>query len=81
MRVNVADPSQPFEDPNATFIRSATFRSTDHAHMQKVSEQITNLRKAQNKRENDRKELADVVEQEKLIEIKGTSSIAPFAHR
>ena len=49
--------------------------------MQKVSEQITNLRKAQNKRENDRKELADVVEQEKLIEIKGTSSIAPFAHR
>jgi nucleosome binding factor SPN SPT16 subunit len=39
--------------------------------MQKVSEQITNLRKAQNKRENDRKELADVVEQEKLIEIKG----------
>lgn len=62
---------QPFEDPNATFIRSATFRSTDHAHMQKVSEQITNLRKAQNKRENDRKELADVVEQEKLIEIKG----------
>lgn len=41
--------------------------------MQKVSEQITNLRKAQNKRENDRKELADVVEQEKLIEIKGTS--------
>ncbi|KAI5451044.1 FACT complex subunit spt16 [Naganishia albida] len=79
LRVNFQSPGQilgrkedtPFEDPNATFIRSATFRSTDHAHMQKVSEQITNLRKAQNKRENDRKELADVVEQEKLIEIKG----------
>lgn len=45
--------------------------------MQKVSEQITNLRKAQNKRENDRKELADVVEQEKLIEIKGMSCRVP----
>jgi nucleosome binding factor SPN SPT16 subunit len=63
--------AQPFEDPSATFVRSATFRSKDGRHMSKVSEQITNMRKTQNKRETDRKELADVVEQEKLIEVKG----------
>lgn len=39
--------------------------------MSKVADQITNMRKTQNKRETDRRELADVVEQEKLIEIKG----------
>ncbi len=39
--------------------------------MSKIAEQITNMRKNQNKREIDRKELADVVEQERLIEIKG----------
>ncbi len=39
--------------------------------MSKVADQITNLRKAQNKKETDRKELADVIEQEKLIEVRG----------
>jgi nucleosome binding factor SPN SPT16 subunit len=39
--------------------------------MQKVYESITGLKKAATKREAERKEMADVVEQEKLIEIKG----------
>jgi nucleosome binding factor SPN SPT16 subunit len=39
--------------------------------MMKVSESITNMRKAQNKREMEKKDLADVIEQEKLIEMKG----------
>jgi len=41
--------------------------------MSKVSEAITNMRKAQNKREMEKRDLADVVEQEKLIELKGES--------
>jgi nucleosome binding factor SPN SPT16 subunit len=39
--------------------------------MARVSEAITNMRKAQNKREMEKRDLADVVEQEKLIELKG----------
>jgi nucleosome binding factor SPN SPT16 subunit len=39
--------------------------------MARVSEGITNMRKAQNKRETEKRDLADVVEQEKLIELKG----------
>lgn len=64
---------QPFEDPNATFIRSATFRSSDRSHLSKVSEQITEMRKAQNKKEVEKRDMADVIEQEKLIELKGAA--------
>lgn len=79
LRINFQTPGQilgkkedtPFEDPRATFIRSVMFRSTDFRHMQKVSEQITNLRKAQNKRDNDTREFADVVRQADLVELKG----------
>lgn len=39
--------------------------------MIKVYETITGLKKAVTKREAEKKELADVVEQEKLIEMKG----------
>jgi hypothetical protein len=41
--------------------------------MMKVYEQITAMKKAATKREAEKKELADVVEQDKLIEIKGKS--------
>jgi nucleosome binding factor SPN SPT16 subunit len=41
--------------------------------MIKIFEGITALKKAATKREAERKELADVVTQEKLIEIKGAS--------
>jgi nucleosome binding factor SPN SPT16 subunit len=39
--------------------------------MLKVFDQITSLKKAATKREAEKKEMADVVEQDKLIEIKG----------
>jgi nucleosome binding factor SPN SPT16 subunit len=39
--------------------------------MLKVYEQITGMKKAATKRENEKKELADVVEQDRLIEMKG----------
>ncbi len=39
--------------------------------MIKVFENITALKKAATKREAERKELADVVKQEKLIELRG----------
>lgn len=79
LRINFQSPGQiagkkedmPFEDPDATFIRSMTFRSKDHRHMLKVYDAISGLKKAATKREAERKEMADVIEQEKLIEIKG----------
>ncbi|KAL1410609.1 FACT complex subunit spt16 [Vanrija albida] len=79
LRINFQSPGQiagkkedmPFEDPDATFIRSLTFRSKDQRHLIKVFEQISGLKKAATKREAERKEMADVIEQEKLVEIKG----------
>ena len=62
---------QPFEDPDATFVRSASFRSQDQRHMLSVFDKITNLKKTATKLEAERREMADVVEQGKLIEIKG----------
>ncbi|KAK4688063.1 FACT complex subunit SPT16, partial [Tremellales sp. Uapishka_1] len=84
LRINFQTPGQiagkkedmPFEDPDATFLRSATFRSRDHRHMLKIYETITAAKKAAVKRESERKEMADVIEQEKLIEMKGRSPYA-----
>ncbi|WWC58713.1 FACT complex subunit SPT16 [Kwoniella dejecticola CBS 10117] len=79
LRINFQSPGQiagkkedmPFEDPDANFIRSASFRSQDQRHMLKVFDSITALKKTATKREAERKELADVIEQEKLVEVKG----------
>jgi len=60
----------PFEDPNATFIRGLTYRSTDNEHMNDVYKKVTDLKKAVLKREKDQAEKADVVDQDQLIEIK-----------
>ncbi|GAA6022046.1 hypothetical protein JCM10207_001030 [Rhodosporidiobolus poonsookiae] len=65
----------PFEDPNATFIRGITYRSTDSFRFTELHKEINDLKKAAVKRENERKELADVVEQDKLIELKGKRPI------
>ena len=81
LRINFQSPGQiagkkedmPFQDSDAHFIRSASFRSDDTRHMLKIMESITALKKAATKREAEKKELADVVEQEKLIELKGKS--------
>ncbi|GAA5828631.1 hypothetical protein JCM11251_000879 [Rhodosporidiobolus azoricus] len=65
----------PFEDPSATFIRGITYRSTDSFRFAELHKEITDLKKAAVKRENERKELADVVEQDKLVELKGRRPI------
>jgi nucleosome binding factor SPN SPT16 subunit len=66
---------QPFEDPDATFIRSVTYRSTDGHRFDILSRQITDLKKEVNKREQQKKELADVIEQDVLVEMRGRRPI------
>ena len=61
---------QPFEDPQAHFVRSLTIRSKDRDRLSDVSAQITELRKSAVRRDQEQKEMEDVVEQEKLIEIR-----------
>jgi nucleosome binding factor SPN SPT16 subunit len=61
---------QPFEDPNAQFVRSLTFRSKDARHLTDVAEQITEMKKAAIRKEQEKKDMEDVVEQDKLIEIR-----------
>ena len=78
LRINFLSPGQgvgrkddqPFEDPSAHFVRSLTFRSKDAVRMQDISEQITELRKNAVRREQEKKEMEDVVEQDKLSEIR-----------
>lgn len=78
LRINFLSPGQgvgrkddqPFEDPNAHFVRSLTFKSFDVARMEDVSRQINDLQKASKKREAEKKEMEDVVEQDKLVEIR-----------
>ncbi|CAA21804.1 histone H2A-H2B chaperone, FACT complex subunit Spt16 [Schizosaccharomyces pombe] len=78
LRLNFVSPGQiggkkdelPFEDPNAQFIRSFTFRSSNNSRMSQVFKDIQDMKKAATKRETERKEFADVIEQDKLIEIK-----------
>lgn len=78
LRINFLSPGQgvgrkddqPFEDPTAHFVRSLTFRSKDAARMQDIAQQVTELRKGATRREQEKKDLEDVVEQDKLIEIR-----------
>ncbi|KIW99366.1 uncharacterized protein Z518_11354 [Rhinocladiella mackenziei CBS 650.93] len=66
---------QPFEDPQAHFVRSLTIRSKDQDRLSEVSAQITELRKSAVRREQEKKEMEDVVEQDKLIEIRNRRPI------
>ncbi|MCJ1348492.1 FACT complex subunit spt16 [Peltigera leucophlebia] len=78
LRINFLSPGQgvgrkddqPFEDATAHFVRSLTFRSKDADRMQDIAQQITDLRKNSVRREQEKKELEDVVEQDKLTEIR-----------
>ncbi|KAK3109882.1 FACT complex subunit spt16, partial [Teratosphaeriaceae sp. CCFEE 6253] len=78
LRINFLSPGQgvgrkddqPFEDPTAQFIRSLTFRSKDTDRMEDVKDQITEMKKATTRREQEKKDMEDVVEQEKLVEIR-----------
>ena len=78
LRINFLSPGQgvgrkddqPFEDPQAQFIRSLTFRSKDNDRMESIKDQITDMKKAAVRKEQEKKDMEDVVEQEKLIEIR-----------
>ncbi|CAN3359985.1 FACT complex subunit Spt16p [Diutina catenulata] len=62
----------PYEDTgDNTFIRSFTYRSRDRQRMVDVLKAIQDLKKDATKREQERKQMADVVTQASLIEIKG----------
>lgn len=67
--------SNPFEDENATFVKSLTFRSTDFTRFSDLFRDVNEMKKEVQKREAERKEKADLVEQDKLIEIKGRRPI------
>ncbi|KAF9174824.1 FACT complex subunit spt16 [Mortierella sp. AD011] len=78
LRLNFITPGQPgkkddtpFDDPNANFVRALSFRSADGARMSEIYNQILELKKNAVKKESERKEMADIVEQDKLIETKG----------
>lgn len=78
LRINFLSPGQgvgrkddqPFEDASAHFVRSLTFRSMDGDRLQEIANQIGNMKKDAVKREQEKKEMEDVIEQEKLIEIR-----------
>ena len=78
LRINFLSPGQgvgrkddqPFEDPSAQFIRSLTFRSKDTDRMEHVKDQITEMKKSAVRKEQEKKDMEDVVEQDKLIEIR-----------
>ncbi|KAI9883318.1 MAG: FACT complex subunit spt16 [Watsoniomyces obsoletus] len=78
LRINFLSPGQgvgrkddqPFEDPSAQFVRSLTFRSKDADRMEDIAQQITELRKAALRREQEKKDMEDVVEQDKLVEVR-----------
>lgn len=63
----------PYEDsPENLFVRLITFRSTDRQRMVDVYKAILELKKESVKREAEKKQLADVVTQGNLIELKGS---------
>ncbi|KAK6094527.1 FACT complex subunit spt16 [Batrachochytrium dendrobatidis] len=61
----------PFEDPNATFVRSLSYRSNDIGRFTEIYREINELKKEMQKRDAERLEMADLVEQASLMEVKG----------
>ncbi|KAJ2082336.1 FACT complex subunit spt16 [Coemansia sp. RSA 988] len=59
------------DNPTSTFVRSLTFRSTDVARMGEIYHSITALKRDQVKRETEKEQLADVVEQDRLVPVAG----------
>ncbi|MCO5574704.1 hypothetical protein L7F22_028494 [Adiantum nelumboides] len=79
LRFNFISPGQvvgkkedvPFEDPDATFVRSMSFRSSDTQHFSELYRDISELKKAATKALAEMAEMADVVEQDKIVLTKG----------
>ncbi|KAI3637175.1 hypothetical protein MIR68_004881 [Amoeboaphelidium protococcarum] len=61
------DENLPYDDPNATFVRSFTFRSNEIARFTELYKQITECKRDLAKREAERKQRQDLVEQGELI--------------
>lgn len=78
LRINFLSPGQgvgrkddqPFEDANAHFVRSLTFRSADGDRYSDIATQISNMKRDAVKKEQEKKDMEDVVEQDKLVEIR-----------
>ena len=78
LRINFLSPGQgvgrkddqPFEDASAHFVRSLTFRSLDGDRYNDIAAQIGNMKKESVKKEQEKKDMEDVVEQDKLVEIR-----------
>lgn len=63
----------PYEDsPDNQFVRSITLRSRDRQRMIDVYKAIQDLKKDSVKRESEKKQMADVVSQANLVELKGS---------
>ncbi|EPS40141.1 hypothetical protein H072_6077 [Dactylellina haptotyla CBS 200.50] len=78
LRINLVSPGQgvgkkdelPLEEPSAHFVRSLSYRSTDRNRMAEISQAIQDMKKQALKRDQEKKEMEDVVTQDNLIEIK-----------
>ena len=87
LRINFLSPGQgvgrkddqPFEDASAHFVRSLTFRSTDGDRYSDIALQISNIKREATKKEQEKKDMEDVVEQDKLVEIRSKSHPSPAA--
>lgn len=87
LRINFLSPGQgvgrkddqPFEDASAHFVRSLTFRSTDGDRYTEIANQISNMKRDLTKKEQEKKDMEDVVEQDKLVEIRSRSTVSARA--
>ena len=83
LRFNFITPGQvakkedvPYEDPNATFIRSLTFRSQDAIRFNAIYKESSDLKKNHLKKALEKKDRANLVQQDKLQDIKGRRPLA-----
>ena len=88
LRINFLSPGQgvgrkddqPFEDASAHFVRSLTFRSTDGDRYAEIANQLSNLKRDAVKKEQEKKDMEDVVEQDKLVEIRSKQTPVTTVH-
>ncbi|KAJ2557067.1 FACT complex subunit spt16 [Coemansia sp. RSA 1933] len=79
LRLNMVSPGQgvgkkdnlPEGDLSSTFVRSLSFRSTDVARMNEIYHSITALKRDQVKRETEKQQMADIVQQDRLVPMQG----------
>ncbi|KAI9505707.1 FACT complex subunit spt16 [Coemansia spiralis] len=79
LRLNMVSPGQgvgkkdnlPVDDLGSTFVRLLTFRSTDVVRMNEIYHSIMALKRDQVKRDTEKEQLADIVEQDRLTPVHG----------